>query len=401
MKNETYADVSVGVRSRIFLPLRTTAVHILLQQKDKSMKDIVELLNGLIQNWHPALQIAMYVVGLALGVFCLVKFCDIFVDSSSAIAKKLKISPLIIGLTIVAMGTSLPELAVSVSDAIQCIAENQNANVAIGNVIGSNICNILLVLGISVTFTPIAVRKNVSRREMPILLGATAIVVLFVGLFGLNSAADINDLAITRWEGIILVVLMIAYMTYVIVMAKKHPEQIETENDNEEVKSKEMPLWKAIILVIVGAVGIILGGQFVVFGAKGLALKGASAMHLDADLAESIVGLTIVAVGTSLPELVTSAIAAKKGENEIALGNVIGSNLFNMLFVMGIAATVNPLTTGSQVLIDALVMLAATALLFVFALKGKLKRAHGISLLCIYVVYLTYLILRTVFGWSF
>ncbi len=401
MKNETYADVSVGVRSRIFLPLRTTVVHILLQQKDKSMKDIVELLNGLIQNWHPALQIAMYVVGLALGVFCLVKFCDIFVDSSSAIAKKLKISPLIIGLTIVAMGTSLPELAVSVSDAIQCIAENQNANVAIGNVIGSNICNILLVLGISVTFTPIAVRKNVSRREMPILLGATAIVVLFVGLFGLNSAADINDLAITRWEGIILVVLMIAYMTYVIVMAKKHPEQIETENDNEEVKSKEMPLWKAIILVIVGAVGIILGGQFVVFGAKGLALKGASAMHLDADLAESIVGLTIVAVGTSLPELVTSAIAAKKGENEIALGNVIGSNLFNMLFVMGIAATVNPLTTGSQVLIDALVMLAATALLFVFALKGKLKRAHGISLLCIYVVYLTYLILRTVFGWSF
>ncbi len=401
MKNETYADVSVGVRSRIFLPLRTTVVHILLQQKDKSMKDIVELLNGLIQNWHPALQIAMYVVGLALGVFCLVKFCDIFVDSSSAIAKKLKISPLIIGLTIVAMGTSLPELAVSVSDAIQCIAENQNANVAIGNVIGSNICNILLVLGISVTFTPIAVRKNVSRREMPILLAATAIVVLFVGLFGLNSAADINDLAITRWEGIILVVLMIAYMTYVIVMAKKHPEQIETENDNEEVKSKEMPLWKAIILVIVGAVGIILGGQFVVFGAKGLALKGASAMHLDADLAESIVGLTIVAVGTSLPELVTSAIAAKKGENEIALGNVIGSNLFNMLFVMGIAATVNPLTTGSQVLIDALVMLAATALLFVFALKGKLKRAHGISLLCIYVVYLTYLILRTVFGWSF
>ncbi len=401
MKNETYADVSVGVRSRIFLPLRTTVVHILLQQKDKSMKDIVELLNGLIQNWHPALQIAMYVVGLALGVFCLVKFCDIFVDSSSTIAKKLKISPLIIGLTIVAMGTSLPELAVSVSDAIQCIAENQNANVAIGNVIGSNICNILLVLGISVTFTPIAVRKNVSRREMPILLGATAIVVLFVGLFGLNSAADINDLAITRWEGIILVVLMIAYMTYVIVMAKKHPEQIETENDNEEVKSKEMPLWKAIILVIVGAVGIILGGQFVVFGAKGLALKGASAMHLDADLAESIVGLTIVAVGTSLPELVTSAIAAKKGENEIALGNVIGSNLFNMLFVMGIAATVNPLTTGSQVLIDALVMLAATALLFVFALKGKLKRAHGISLLCIYVVYLTYLILRTVFGWSF
>ena len=362
------------------------------------MKDIVELLNDLIANWHPALQIAMYVVGLALGVFCLVKFCDIFVDSSSAIAKKLKISPLIIGLTIVAMGTSLPELAVSVSDAIQCLTEGGNANVAIGNVVGSNICNILLVLGFSVTFTPIAVKKNISRRELPILLGTTAIVVLFISLFGLNSAASLDDLAITRWEGAILVALMVAYMTFVVVMAKKHPEQLDVEETEEK---PVMPLWKAIILVIVGGVGIILGGQFVVFGAKGLALKGASAMHLDADLAEALVGLTIVAVGTSLPELVTSVIAAKKGENEIALGNVIGSNLFNMLFVMGISATVNPLTTGSQVLVDAFVMLAVTALLFVFGLKGKLGRAHGISLLCIYVVYLIYLILRTVFGWSF
>lgn len=362
------------------------------------MKDIVELLNDLIVNWHPALQIATYVVGLALGVFCLVKFCDIFVESSSAIAKKLKISPLIIGLTIVAMGTSLPELAVSVSDAIQCLTEGGNANVAIGNVVGSNICNILLVLGFSVTFTPIAVKKNISRRELPILLVITAVVVLFIALFGLNNAASLNDLAITRWEGIILVALMIAYMTFVVITAKKHPEQIDMENESEE--KPIMPLWKAIILVAVGAVGIILGGQFVVFGAKGLALKGASAMHLDADLAEALVGLTIVAVGTSLPELVTSVIAAKKGENEIALGNVIGSNLFNMLFVMGIAATVNPLTTGSQVLVDAFVMLAATALLFIFGLKGKLGRAHGITLLCIYVLYLAYLILRTVFGWS-
>ncbi len=362
---------------------------------------MVELLNKLISGWHPALQIAMYVVGLALGTFCLVKFCDIFVDASSAIAKKLKISPLIIGLTIVAIGTSLPELAVSVSDSIACLKSNGNANVAIGNVVGSNICNILLVLGLSVSFTPIAIKKNVSKRELPILLGATAVVALFIAMFGLNSAISLNDLAVTRWEGIILVALMIAYMTYLVVTAKKHPEQLDVENVEENVDKPAMPLWKAIILVIVGATGIILGGQFVVFGAKGLALKGADALKLDADLAEALVGLTIVAVGTSLPELVTSVIAAKKGENEIALGNVIGSNLFNMLFVMGIAATVNPLTTGSQVLIDALFMLAITALLFVFGLKGKLKRAHGITLLCIYFVYLTYLILRTVLGWNF
>ncbi|MCM1195163.1 MAG: calcium/sodium antiporter [Corallococcus sp.] len=361
------------------------------------MKDIVELLNRLVENWHPALQIAMYVAGLALGVFCLVKFCDIFVDSSSSIAKRLKVSPLIIGLTIVAMGTSLPELAVSVSDSITALSHGSNADIAIGNVVGSNICNILLVLGFSVIFTPIAVKKNVGKRELPILLGVSAITVLFICLFGLNSVA--GDFAVTRWEGIILVVIMIAYMTYIVLMAKRHPEQLEVESEDET--KAVMPMWKAVILVIVGAIGIILGGQFVVFGAKGLALKGSTAMGLEKELAENLVGLTIVAVGTSLPELVTSVIAAKKGENELALGNVIGSNMFNMLFVMGIAATVNPLVTGAYIIVDALVMLAVTAMLFVFGLRGKLGRAHGIALLCCYAVYLVWLILRTVLGLTF
>lgn len=355
------------------------------------------LLETLIENWHVALKLAMYVVGLALGVFCLVKFCDLFVDGAGVIAKKLKIPPLIIGLTIVAMGTSLPELAVSVSDSITCLMEGGNANVAIGNVVGSNICNILLVLGFSVTFTPIVVKKSVSKRELPILLGVTAIVVLFICLFGIHSAASITDLAITRYEGAILVVIMIAYITYIVLMAKKHPEELDPVED----VASDMPLWKAILLVLLGGVGIFLGGQLVEFGAKGLALQGAEAMKINHDLAEALVGLTVVAVGTSLPELVTSCIAAKKGENEIAVGNVIGSNMFNMLFVMGIAALVNPLTTGSQILVDAFVMLAVTALLFVFALKGKLKRAHGISLLCLYGVYLVYLVLRTVLGWTF
>ena len=358
---------------------------------------MVDLLTNLISELHVALQIAIFVVGLALGIFCLVKFCDYFVDASSAIARKLKVSPLIIGLTIVAMGTSLPELAVSVSDSISAIA-GVNANVAIGNVVGSNICNILLVLGFSVVFTPIVVKKGINKREMPILLGVSAITVIFVCLFGLNSAADTNDLAITRWEGIVLVVLIIAYIIYLVLMAKRHPEQLE---ENESSEAKDMPWWKAILLVIVGAAGIILGGQLVVFGAKGLALQGATALKLDQDLAESLVGLTIVAVGTSLPELVTSTVAAKKGQNELALGNVIGSNIFNMLFVMGISATVNPLTTGSQVLVDVFVMMGVTVLLFVFSLSGKLKRAHGFVLLGCYVLYLVYLILRTVLKWTF
>lgn len=347
-----------------------------------------------VNNWPIAAQLAAYVVGLALGVFCLVQFCNFFVDAAGAIAKKLKISPLIIGLTIVAMGTSLPELAVSASDSISCLVAGggAHANVAIGNVVGSNICNLLLVLGFSVLFTPIAVKKSTLKHEFPILLVVSAVLVIFIALFGLNSVAGADDIAVTRWEAIILVVGIVAYITYLVVSAKRHPEEVDVEEVND------MPWWKAILLVIVGAAGIIIGGELVVFGAKGLALEGANAMHLDHDLAESLVGLTIVAVGTSLPELVTSTVAAKKGQNEIALGNVIGSNIFNSLFVLGIAGTINPLTSGSQVLVDVAIMMAMTVLVFVLALKGKLKRWHGIVLLCCYVGYLVYLILRTVLG---
>ena len=355
---------------------------------------LVDYLTDLISGWHIALQIAIFVVGLALGVFCLVKFCDFFVDSSSVIAKKLKISPLIIGLTIVAMGTSLPELAVSVSDSIRSIGGG-SAEFAIGNVIGSNIANILLVLGFSVVFTPIVVKKSVAKREMPILIGVTIITVLFVCLFGTTSV--VGEFVVTRWEGIILAVLIVAYIAYLVIMAKKHPEQL----DEAEEVAKDMPWWKAIVLLIVGAAGIILGGQLVVFGAQGIAINGAVALGADEGMTKLLVGLTVVAVGTSLPELVTSTIAAKKGQNELALGNVIGSNIFNSLFVLGIAGTVNPLTANSQVLIDAFVMLAVTVMLFVFALRGKLRKSHGVVLLVCYALYLAYLVLRTVLGWSF
>ncbi len=358
---------------------------------------LVDLFNGWIKDLHVGVQLALFVVGLALGVFCLVKFCDWFVDGAGVIAAKLKVSPLIIGLTIVAMGTSLPELAVSVSDSVSSLSSGGNANVAIENVLGSNICNILLVLGFSVVFTPIAVKKSLNRREMPILLSVTSAGVLFVCLFGLQHAASLTDIAITRWEGAILVVGIIAYVSYLVVMAKRHPDQL----DEGEGEIKDMPWWKALLFVVLGAAGIIWGGQLVVFGAKGLALQGASALGLKHDLAEALVGATVVAVGTSLPELVTSTIAAKKGQNELALGNVIGSNIFNLLFVLGISSVVNPLTTGTQAITDAFVMLAVTVLLFVFGSRGTLKRSHGILLLCCYGVYLVYLILRTVLGWSF
>ena len=354
-----------------------------------------------ILNWPKPLPVIFAVLLLGVGVFFLVKFCDIFVDSSSSIAKKLKISPLIIGLTIVAMGTSCPELAVSVSDSIAVLRDGGNANVAIGNVVGSNICNIALVLGLSALFTPMVVKKSIIQKELPILLVVSSALVIF----GCCFAKD-GTLAILRWEAIILVIGIIAYLSYIVISAKNDAKKEEKAKLKKKKKKKaaialednsikDMPIVKAIVLCILGIAGIIVGGEMVVFGAKELATEGAGLIGLDPDLTASLVGLTIVAVGTSLPELVTSVVAAKKGENELALGNVVGSNIFNILFVLGIAGTVNPLTTGNQFIVDVLVMLGITVLLFFLSLKGKLKRAHGIVLISCYVAYLAYLITRT------
>ena len=337
--------------------------------------------------WHVGLQIMLFITAVAVGILFLVKFCNLFVDSSSALAKKLRISPMIIGLTVVAMGTSFPELAVSVFDSVDSLLVGGHANVAIGNVVGSNICNILLVLGISVIFRPIIIKQSTLHKEFPVLLAVTTLCLVFGLLFGLTSSY--LDYAILRWEGIVMIVCMIAYLTFWVISAKKDPE------DYPQEVIKEMPLWRAIVFVVLGAIGIAIGGEAVVFGAKGLALAGAKAINVDHDLAESLVGLTLVAVGTSLPELVTSAIAAKKGENDLALGNVIGSNIFNVLFVLGISATVNPLTTGGEIVFDLFFMTVITVILYLFSLRGKLTRGVGITFVGLYVLYLVYLILRT------
>ena len=292
---------------------------------------------------------------------------------------------MIIGLTVVAMGTSCPELAVSVSDSIRSLISGTNANIAIGNVVGSNICNILLVLGLSIIFTPIIVKKSSLKKEFPVLLGVSLLLVLFV----LIAGGITGNYEVSRWMGIVFVILEIAYMIFLIIDAKKN----KLENDSEEIK--DMKLWKAILFVIIGAIGIAAGGEFVVFGAKGLAVTGATAMGINSDLAESLVGLTIVAVGTSLPELVTSVVAARKGENDIALGNVIGSNIFNILFVLGLSAVVNPLTTGNEIVIDLIVMMTSALLLFGISLTKKLDRKIGIIFIIFYLMYLTYLVLRT------
>ena len=337
--------------------------------------------------WATPLQIILFIISMCIGVLCLVKFSDIFVDAASSIAKKLHISPMIIGLTVVAMGTSLPELAVSAADSIDCLLHDGNANVAIGNVVGSNICNILIVLGSSILFSAVIIKKSTLKKEFPMLLFVTALLVLFGICFNLNGTK-----AILRFEGIIFILLFIAYIVFLVIDAKKHPQ--EEEENGEEIK--DMKVWLAILLIIVGAAGVVAGGELVVFGAKNLALSIAEGAGLDSDLAESLVGLTVVAIGTSLPELVTSLVAAKKGQDEMALGNVIGSNIFNILFVLGISATINPLTTGNQIVVDLLVMLASALLLFALSFRGKLDRKVGILFLSIYALYLLYLILRTV-----
>ena len=333
------------------------------------------------------------IVMIAGGVTLLIKCSDMFVDASSYFAKKLKIPPLIIGLTIVAFGTSMPELAVSASDSIACLVNGGNANIAIGNVIGSNICNILLVLGFSIFLAPLTVKKDILKFEFPIMIIVSVVASLFILFFSLNGTY-----AILRWEGAILIIGIIAYVSYLVIKSKRqhNPKELQHTTDVESLKFDDMGYLKATIVLILGLAGVIIGGEFVVNGAKSVAIGIGDLAGLNHDLVESLVGLTIVAVGTSLPELVTTIVAAKKGENEIAIGNVIGSNIFNVLFVLGIGSVINPLTIGSQVIIDLAVMLVATIVCYVLALNKTLSKKEGLAFILCYVAYVTYLVLRTV-----
>lgn len=344
--------------------------------------------------WPMAVQYILFGGLFLLGIFLLVKCCDIMVDNAAGLAKKLRIPSLIVGLTIVAIGTSCPELAVSTSDSISALREGVNATAAtaLGNVIGSNICNLLLVLGFSSIFTPIIVKKNIVKKEYPILLGISILFVVF-GLFFGNTTGNYS---ILRWEAIILVVLIPCYIAYLIINAKKHPEEADSEDEGEEQPSNKKT-WLYVVLAILGAIGVALGGDCVVFGAKGAASAISSAAGWDPLLSEALISMTIVAVGTSLPELVTSTIAAKRGENDLALGNVIGSNIFNIIFVIGISGTICPLTTGSYMLVDMLVMIGVTSIIYVLVLiKGKVTKWMGWTFLSAYLIFLTYMILRTV-----
>ena len=302
---------------------------------------------------------------LALGFVLLVKGADWFVDGAAGIANKFKIPQLIIGLTIVAMGTSAPEAAVSISAALKGSAE-----ITIGNIVGSNILNILIILGLTAVITPVAVAKSTIRVDIPFML-AISILLLVQGLDG----------SVTLLDGIVLLVVFAGYLTYLVVNARKNPEQMEEE------QIKNQSIWMCLLWTAIGLVAIILGSNFSVDAASNIArILG---------LSERFIGLTIVALGTSLPELVTSVMAARKGNADIAIGNIVGSNIFNILFVVGLSSVIISVPFASAFIVDMIVAIGAGVLLWIFSLhKKKLIPIHGVVFLLAYAGYFAYLMMK-------
>lgn len=303
---------------------------------------------------------------LALGFVLLVKGADWFVEGASGIADKFGIPQLVIGLTIVAMGTSAPETAVSITAALK-----GNADIAVGNVVGSNILNVLIILGISSVITSIAVAKTTVRYEIPIMLAMT----LLLLVFGVNGGT------ICLWEGIVLLLCFIGYLGYMFVMVKKGQMQAE------EMDSEPKPLWKLLLAGLVG-LGLIIAGSNVTVDA-------ATALAKIFGMSEKFIGLTVVALGTSLPELFTSVVAARKGKADIAIGNIVGSNIFNILFVIGTSSLIIPVIFEMSFMVDCLVAAAAGLLLWLCVFrKKKLARIDGIIMLLGYAAYFIYLLMK-------
>jgi len=304
---------------------------------------------------------------LALGFVLLVKGADWFVEGASKVAEKFGIPQLVIGLTIVAIGTSLPEAAVSVSAALKGSAE-----ITIGNIIGSNILNILLILGITSVIRAVAVQRSTVRYEIPFVVGISVLLM----------AVGYTDNVVGRTDGVILMVFLVCYMIYLLKMAKSGEAVFEEAPGDD----KPMPVWKMLVMILAGGVMIVLGSD--------VAVDAATALARIFGMSERLIGLTIVAFGTSLPELVTSVTAAIKGKADIAVGNIVGSNIFNILFVVGVSALITPVSYVSAFLTDSIVCIAAAVLLWLCVFKNRrLGRAGGLVMLLGYAGYFVYLMM--------
>ena len=304
----------------------------------------------------------MNYIFLIIGFLLLIKGADLFVDGASGIAKKLGVPAVIIGLTIVSLGTSAPELAVSISASLK-----GSNDITMGNVLGSNLFNLLAALGCTAIVAPLVIKKHIIKNDFIVNLIATFIlyVFTFTGLIGSKNS-------LSRIDGAVLVLMCITYIIYLIYTVKRNNKKedevaltAEFEDFEEQnIKSPNSTV-KNIILSIVGVIGIILGGKIVV--------DSASAIALGLGLSEKLVGLTIVAIGTSLPELVTSLVAAKKGENDIALGNILGSNTFNILLILGLSSVISPITIAKSLSIDLIFLIIVTLIIGALIFLNKKK----------------------------
>lgn len=326
------------------------------------------------------MEILLQIILLLAGFFMLIKGADVFVDGSAALAQKFKIPGVIIGLTIVAMGTSAPELAVSTSAALS----GSNA-IAVSNVLGSNTFNLLMVLGICAILSPIAVEDGIMKRDFPFSIVITILLALFAGtrfLFGgqqVPSDFTVSVGELQMWKGLTLLALFIIYLGITIYSALKNRDEGDT--------IEAMPVWQALLFIVIGVAAIIIGGQLVVNSAKAIALF--------CGMSETLVGLTIVAIGTSLPELVTSIVAAKKGQNGMAVGNVVGSNIFNLLLILGVSSSIHPIAVSMESLVDILILIVTSIICFIFSKTGKkINRTEGIVMVLIYCAYTAYAIIR-------
>ena len=309
--------------------------------------------------------IIIQVVLLLVGFVFLIKGSDFFVDGASSIASILKVPTIIVGLTIVALGTSAPEAAVSITSSLT----GSNA-MAVSNVIGSNLFNMLMVIGIAALMSNLLMEKSVLEKDLPFLVGITALWAIFI-VIGWD---------ITNIEGIILLLIMVAYIIFLIYDTKK-------SGGANDVEKPKFNLPMSIIFMIIGLAGIVIGGDLVV--------DSASAIAIAFGMSETLVGLTIVAIGTSLPELMTSITALKKGENQLVIGNVIGSNIFNILFVLGASSAISAIPLDSSMLIDVVFMLLVTILCFIFGkTQDKYDKREGVILIALFIAYMAFAILR-------
>ena len=314
--------------------------------------------------------LALVMVLLVIGFVFLVKGADFFVEGSSSVAKRFNVPSLIIGLTIVAMGTSLPETAVSVTASLV-----DNNALAVSNAVGSNIFNLMVVIGFCAVMTPVAVDKQTLKRDFPFSV-LCAVLLLALGFIGMELG---------HVDGVILLVLFAVYIVVLVRVALKHKNSGAAVEEEGEIKLLSMP--RSLIYIVLGGASIAVGGDMVV--------DSASRIAIDFGMSQTLVGLTIVSIGTSLPELVTSIVAARKNEVDMALGNAIGSNIFNFLMVLGIASAISPIAFITENIIDIIILIVFSIVVWIMAwTKTKLNKGEGLIMLALYIAYAVYICVR-------